>query len=104
MGLNSKGPVLLSRKNYFLPVEALSAKIRGRFLELARKAVPEEDFSIGGEKQQEVPVAPQKKETTDHPPLSQMWGVSVETALESTISKDPTGQDASIERNFADQS
>lgn len=48
LGITSDGGFLLSRKKYLIPVKALSAKFRGRFLELARKAVPEEDFSIGG--------------------------------------------------------
>jgi len=48
VGINAKGDVLLSREKFLVPVKALSAKFRGRFLELARKAVPEENFSVGG--------------------------------------------------------
>lgn len=48
VGITSQGEVVLSRKTFLIPVKALSAKFRGRFLELARKAVPEVDFSQGG--------------------------------------------------------
>jgi len=47
-GITENGEVHLSRKKFLVPVQALSAKFRGRFLALARKAVPDEDFSKAG--------------------------------------------------------
>ena len=47
--LNRKGEVRVSRKQFLVPVKALSKKFRGCFLELARKAVPTADFSTGGD-------------------------------------------------------
>ncbi|MGK5094442.1 transposase [Deltaproteobacteria bacterium TL4] len=47
VGMDEEGVVHQSRENFLVPVEALSAKFRGRFLALARKAVPDEDFSKG---------------------------------------------------------
>ena len=47
-GIDSEGKWRASRENFLVPVRALSALFRGRFLALARKALPEEDFSLGG--------------------------------------------------------
>ena len=47
-GIDSEGKWRASRENFLVPVRALSALFRGRFLALARKALPNEDFSIGG--------------------------------------------------------
>lgn len=47
-GIDSEGKWRASKKNFLVPVRALSSLFRGRFLALARKALPEEDFSVGG--------------------------------------------------------
>ncbi len=49
IGIATNGEVQLTRKKFLVPVRALSAMFRGRFLALARKAVPDEDFSVGGD-------------------------------------------------------
>jgi hypothetical protein len=44
-GLDKEGQWKESRKKYLVPVEALSRGFRGRFMKMARKALPEESFS-----------------------------------------------------------
>lgn len=48
-GITPEGEVHLSRKRYLVPVRALSKKFRGCFLSMARKAVPQENFSAAGD-------------------------------------------------------
>lgn len=48
VGLTSTGQAVLSNPRFLVPVRALSAKFRGRFLSLARQALPNEDFSSAG--------------------------------------------------------
>lgn len=44
-GLNKDGVWCCARKKFLVPVQALSAMFRARFMKLARKALPEETFS-----------------------------------------------------------
>ena len=53
-GIDAEGKWRASRTNFLVPVRALSSLFRGRFLALARKALPEEDFAVGGNVKQWV--------------------------------------------------
>ena len=49
VGIAENGEVVMAKKEFLVPVRALSAKFRGLFLQMAREAVPGEDFSEGGD-------------------------------------------------------